>query len=670
MCSSRRKILSSLQLSGFICILNVGLFPSQVHAATLTELADESLDVILNQEVTSVSRKRQNLFTAPAAVYVITAEEMHRRGVQSLPEALSLAPGLLVAAIDGNKWAISSRGYSGIYSNKLLVQIDGRSIYTPTFSGVYWDQNDIPVQDIERIEVIRGSGASLWGSNAVNGIINVITKNSSDSQGGRFNATVGYHEQRHVSLSYGGKFDEDSSFRVNVKAGRKGENSRLDGLGDAHDQTEKENLSFRLDGTKDNNEWSLQGGYQNTEDQQMLSVLYQPAPAFFQSNYSDEVDSTAWFVNSSWKHYHDNGAETRFQFYIDNYERKEAYLAQDVTTYDLDYQLSLAPQGNHRILGGFGYRWVDAKYDNSYAVGLMPDDQDVSLYSLFLQDEITLIPDRLELTLGSKFEHNDFTGWEVQPNVRLSYTPSVGHFTWAAISKAVRTPSLAENNSAIQGGLTVPFRTWVLGNTEVESENVTSYELGYRFFGSNAYTLDAAVFYSEYDDYLSYEQIALDTFQMGNELSGHSHGLELSAVWQVSARWQLSANYSYLDVNMANEQGGMDPLSTDVLNGSYAKNMLKVYSAFDISPRWTFDAWVSFIDEMPVPSNYALFQNEGVDDYISTNMRLGWSPERDVELSLKALNIFDSQHIEYIGESFSKPTEIERSLTLSLQVAF
>lgn len=659
-------------ISTFSAVLAaVFINPSQLHAASFSELTSSSLEELMQQEVTSVSRKQENLYTAPAAVFVITAEDIRRRGFSSIPEALAMAPGVQVRAIDGNKWSIGVRGHSGIYSNKLLVQIDGRSIYTPTFSGVYWDQHQIPMLDIERIEVIRGSGATLWGANAVNGIINIITKHASDSQGANVVATLGNQDDGSVSIRYGDKVNESTFVRINAQRTEADSNSRYDGLSDANDSTTNRSLHFRLDSElSETDSIELSAGLNDNKTQQTISVLNLPPPSFFSINNQDQVDLTSFYLKGNWKHLHQNGAISDLQVVLDNYDRKELYLEQDLTTFDLDYQLTLPAIGNHNIILGMGYRQIDTDYQNSYAVSILPDNSDLDLYSFFAQDELIIIPERLSLTFGSKFEHHDFTGWEVQPNIRIAYTPSPGHFTWGAISKAARTPSIAERGSNIQGGLIFPATTWVLGNEETDSENVISYELGYRYFSSNLHTIDVAFFYNDYDDYLSFEQINPITFQMGNKLSGKSYGLELTSVWQPSASLQFAASYSYLDVEMEADNDSMDPLSVGVLNNSFAKNIVKLHSAWDINQQWSLDASIYYYDEIRIPSNYALFTNLSVDEVITTNARLSWRMNHDIELAIKANNIFDSKTLESVGESLSTPTEIDRSIVLSVNWDF
>ncbi|WP_415892189.1 TonB-dependent receptor plug domain-containing protein [Neptuniibacter sp. PT8_73] len=640
---------------------------SNLYAADLSDLSMTSLEDLLNQEVTSVSKKQENLYTAPAAVYVITAEDIHRRGVTSIPEALAMAPGLLVRAIDGNKWSIGARGFSGVYSNKLLVQIDGRSVYTPSFSGVYWDQHNIPMHEIERIEVIRGSGATLWGANAVNGIINIITKHSSDSQGGRVQASIGNQLDGHANVRFGGQINEGTHYRINAQSSSWDANSLFNSQDDSFDAGRSKSIDFRIDGEyQKDNSWEISGGYRDNKHDQRLSVLNLPPLTFFATDVEDQVDLQAYHLKANLHLLHDSGAQSQFQFFVDNYEREEIYLTQDLTTYDLDYQLTLPAWENHNLIMGIGYRTVDADYVNSYAVSMLPAKTDLDLFSAFIQDEYTFIPDKLSLTFGSKFENHEYTGWEVQPNVRLSYVPSPGHFTWASISRAVRTPSIAERGSNIQGGITVPITTWVQGNPEIDSEKVTSYEIGYRYFSSNVYTADLSFFYNDYDNYLSFEQINPITFQMGNKLSGKSYGMELSTVWQPAASWQISASYSYVDVDMTADADGMDPISESVLNEAFARNMLKLHSAWDINHAWSLDAWVYYIDEIPVPSNYALFQGISIDEVVNTNLRLAWRAEKDLELSLTARNVFDGQSAEAIGESFSTPTEIDRSVVFSV----
>lgn len=652
----------------------LGLFLSvntiNLQANTLKDLTSTSLEDLLRQEVTTVSKKQENLYTAPAAVYVITAEDIRRRGVKNIPEALAIAPGLQVRSIDGNKWSVGSRGFSGVYSNKLLVQIDGRSIYNPTFSGVYWEQHNIPIHEIKRIEVIRGSGATLWGANAVNGVINIITQNASDSQGQYIHVSGGNKDKGSINLRYGDSLNS-TSFRVNAQMAELDNNSSLLNNTHANDGAQNKSISFRLDSAEGElHAWGVSGGYHENQQDQTLSVLNIPPPLFSNTNVHDETDTTAYYLKGNYSVQHRSGSNSAFHWFVDNYERSEQYLNQNVTTYELDYQLTLPPLDNHNIILGAGYRKIDAEYDNTYAVSIDTEADDINLYSAYIQDEYTLIQDTLSITFGSKFEHHDFTGREIQPNLRISYTPSHGHFTWAAISKAVRTPSIAERGSLIQGGITQPITTWVQGNNDANSENVTSYEIGYRYFSSNVYTLDLSVFYTEYDNYLSFEQINPITFQMDNKLSGRSYGFELASVWQPTPNWQLIANYSYLDIEMQENSDSTDPLSRMVLNGSYAKNMIKLHSAWDISNRWSFDSWIYYIDKVTIPSNFALFQSLDVDETITTNVRLSWRARSDIELGLTLNNLFDSKTLESIGESLSLPTEIERSATLSVTWSF
>ncbi|MGB0204776.1 MAG: TonB-dependent receptor plug domain-containing protein, partial [Neptuniibacter sp.] len=414
----------------------------------------------------------------------------------------------------------------------------------------------------------------------------------------------------------------------------------------------------------------LSAGFNDNKTQQTISVLNLPPPSFFSLNNQDQLDLNSFYLKGNWKHLHQNGAQSDLQFVFDTYDREELYLEQDLKNYDLDYQLTLPAIGSHNLIFGMGYRRVDADYQNSYSVSILPDDNDIDLYSFFAQDELIILPEKLSLTFGSKFEHHDFTGWEIQPNLRIAYTPSPGHFTWGAISKAARTPSIAERGSNIQGGLTFPVTTWVLGNEETDSENVISYELGYRYFSSNLHSIDVAVFYNDYDDYLSFEQINPITFQMGNKLSGKSYGLELTSIWQPSASFKIAASYSYLDVEMEADNDSTDPLSVDVLNNSFAKHIVKLNSAWDINQQWSLDASIYYYDEIPIPSNYALFTNLSVDDVITTNARLSWRKNRNLELAIKANNIFDSKTLEAVGESFSTPTEIDRSIVLSVNWEF
>ncbi len=640
----------------------------QVFADEVDQLLDVSLQDLLDIEVTSVSRRSQNLMTAPAAVYVITQDDLRRRGIISIPDALRMVPGLYVAAIDGNKWVVSSRGFSGRYANKLLVQIDGRSVYTPTYSGVYWDMQDLLISDIDRIEVIRGPGATLWGANAVNGVINILTKSADETQGGSVELAVGNQLQDLASIRYGGELSEDTYGRFYLKNRRYHSNDLLAGGGDAEDDWESVSGGFRFDGqSSPQDRWTLQGDISQSDESGIVSVLWQPAPVFIQQGVEDDFTTKSWNILGRWEHEHDNQSSSTLQVYWDHNQRDEIYLKQEHDTLDIDFQ-NQSMLGEHTLIYGFGYRHIAGDYRNTYSVGIEPTDQKLELLSTFVQGEFVLLPDELNLTLGSKIEKNDFTGVEVQPSIRLMWSPVIGHSFWSSISRAVRTPSLIETEGQVVSR-NFPTSLVLQGNDDFSSEVLTAHELGYRYHGNAHLTLDTALFYNEYDDYLSFEPTSTTTLTTDNKNSGYSYGFEVSAVWQALPWWQLKSGYSALQINM-NNSDSLDASSHKNIEGASPENLVTLQSSMNLNDSWEFDTWLYYVDEIKTPSSSAGINGLSIDDYVSLNARLSWQAVPDLELSITGNNLLDEKNIESVGEFFSSPTEMKRSVYIQLHWQF
>ena len=436
-------------------LLSSILLANPVQASgSMDNYLDLPLEDLLSMEVTSVSKKKQRLTEAAAAVFVITQEDIRRSGVTSIPEALRLAPGLQVAKIDANKWAISSRGFNTQFVNKLLVLIDGRSVYTPSYSGVYWDAQDTLLEDIDRIEVIRGPGATLWGANAVNGVINIITKQAGDTQGGLMVASAGNEEKVIAGLRYGAELNKNTHGRLYLKFNER-DSSYAPGLDDeAGDDWKSLRGGFRIDSQpSDKDRWTVQGDVYEADENQTLNLWRDPsdpsnlnfAPFYLDANTADEIESSGWNLLTRWDHLLSNTSNITLQLYYDHTKRAENFLLQEQDTLDIDFQHQLEVFGNHDLVWGLGYRHIEDEFSNTYIVAFLPDSGSSDLFSAFLQDEIELLPDRLRLTLGSKFEQNDFTGFEVQPSARLIWLPTERSTLWGSVSRAVRTPSRLED---------------------------------------------------------------------------------------------------------------------------------------------------------------------------------------------------------------------------------
>lgn len=682
-----------------LTLLTASMINLPIYAAeSMDDYLDLPIEDLLSMEVTSVSKKKQRLTEAAAAIYVITQEDIRRSGVTSIPEALRMAPGLHVAKMDSNKWAISSRGFSSQFANKLLVLIDGRSVYTPSYSGVYWEIQDTMLEDIDRIEVIRGPGATLWGANAVNGVINIITKAATESQGGLLVAGAGNEEKAFASLRYGTELGADTHGRIYVKYNDRDSSYAPELDDEAGDDWQALRAGFRLDSTvTDSDRWTLQGDIYDTEQNQIVRQQYldpfDPAnnPPDFSSPYlefnlPDEFEASGWNLLGRWEHDLSEDSTTSLQIYYDHTEREELILGQTHDILDLDFQHQFSPLAGHDLVWGLGYRRIKDDFDNTFNVSVLPDSQTNSLTSAFVQDEIKLLDERVRLTLGTKYEHNDYTGSEVQPSARLLWLPQEGHSVWTSISRAMRTPSRVEDSGILVTGVLpalsptdLPKVITTNGSDSFDSEELTAIELGYRVQPSESVSLDLALFYNKYKNLNTFEITETITsinpldpfgpplvlpsrFEFANLRDATSRGGELSLDWRLDEWWRLQANYSYLQISADNHSDSNDSFSEAVVEEASPKHQLSIRSAMDLSNAWSLDLWVYYADELGSTS-YSLGSDAAeISEYISLNVRLAWRPSEQMELSLVGRDLLDNRHPEFNVENFITRTEVERSI--------
>ncbi|GLI38940.1 TonB-dependent receptor [Geobacter hydrogenophilus] len=633
-------------------------------------LSELGLEDLMNIQVTSVSKKQQKLSDAGAAIFVVTREDIRRSGATSIPEVLRMVPGIQVARLDANKWAVSARGFNDRFSDKLLVLMDGRTVFTPLFSGVYWDVQDAMLEDIDRIEVIRGPGAALWGANAFNGVINIITKHAQETQGGLLSAGAGTEERGFGGARYGGRVGDDTYYRLYTKYFNR------DGGVDAAGNEGKDDWSvlrggFRVDSDLTaQDSLTVQGDIYHGKEGETFTVPLVAPP--YSRTFNSDTDIAGGNLLSRWTRKLSDTADMALQLYYDRTERDMAILGEIRDTIDVDFQNRFRWGSRQEIMWGLGYRFSHESITNKIPISFTPDKRSDNLYSLFVRDDIALIEEKLRLVLSSRFEHNDFTGFEIQPNARLIWTPDYRQTVWAAVSRAVRTPSSAEENfrndiSVYPPGTvnqTLPVLFSGFGSRDFKSEDVIAYELGYRVAPAEHFSVDIATFYDNFS--------RLRTLEFGtpylevspsphlvlpgitsNKMHGESYGVEVAADWLALEWWRLHAAYSFLEMQMRLDPDSNSLFYLGFTQGTSPRHQGSLRSSMELGRSVELDVWVRYVDRLP---------EFDIDRYVTLDARLAWKPTRNLELSLVGRNLTDSHHPEFNSAIISTaPTEVERS---------
>lgn len=619
-------------------------------AQPAVDLTQMNLEDLLNVKVTSVSKREERLSRVAAAVFVIDREDIRRSGAANIPDLLRMAPGVDVEQVDGNAWAISIRGFNSRYSNKVLVLVDGRSVYSPSISGVFWEHLDMPLEDIDRIEIIRGPGATVWGANAVNGVISIITKSSKDTKGGLVTAGGGSQLHELGVAQYGGTVGQGGSYRAFAKAFESGNSAMSDG-GPANDRWSSAHAGFRTD-------WDLsprdslmaQGNIFSNEQNQTLRTSFIATP--FDRTFPQAVDAAGGDLLARWNHTLDGGSQTSLQTYLDTYRRSDLGVPESTRTFDIDFQDHVASAGRNDIVWGLGYRVYDSKLAPGYGIGFTPPSRTDSLFSTFLQDEIR-VADGVWLTLGAKLEHNPYTKFQVEPSARLVWTPTARQTFWASASKADRQP--ARSDTAIQTTLqSFPIAPGMIqvvtlsGNPAIKNEEARDYELGYRAELSNVLSLDAASFLTFYHHLETIEpqpvvvipgvttQIVVPMIY-DNRAHAVDYGGELSLNWKVNSRWRLSPGYSYLHATIRQDPSSQGRVSTGVTT-DFPQNMAQFRSQVNLSSRMEFDQALYYTARLPGGS---------VPGHARLDLRLARRFGESTEVSLVGQNLLRNRTMEY-----------------------
>ncbi len=603
-------------------------------------------------------RKNQKLMETPGALFVITQEDIRRSGFTNLAEALRMVPGMQVGRLDGNKWAISARGFNSRFAGKLLVMIDGRTVYSLLRTEVLWDVQDTLLEDVERIEVLRGPGAALWGANAVNGVVNIVTKATAETQGTLMSLHTGTGEERAVvSMRYGDKMSDKGHYRLYAKY------YNFDYMKNAM-------------GEDQDSRWhNFRSGFRSDWRLAKYDTLTVQGDIYDGSSRQENVNPrTGQLINSEGINVSGHNLLTRWyrelhegdmslQFYYDWNERHELGFDDSHGTFDLDFQHRRIFNPRFEFIWGLNYRYTQDELLGDENLFYEPEERADKLYSFFLHTDYALIPDKLRLLVGSKFSHNDYSGFEYQPSVRLLWNVNEQHQLWTSLSRAVRTPSRTDEdtNLIVSAGPNLKF--YIKGNDKFESEELLAHEIGWRYRPTNNFLFDAVAFFHKYDKLGPHGEIV--DFIPPNTLvqklinghQGHTFGAEFSVHWQASETWKLGINYHYFDMHLDFMPGKFGDANR--ANGATPHHQAGLHSYLDLSHHWTWDSSLYYVDNVP---------KNDIGKYFRLDTRLAWQPTNHWELALGARNLLDNQHPEF--QDFTGEAEGEVPRTFYVQVKY
>jgi iron complex outermembrane receptor protein len=653
-----------------ICIASTAAYAeyddtSQQSSNPLKTLTLEQLG---NIEVTTTSREPERVLNTPAAIYVITQEDIQRSGATTIPDVLRLAPGVEVAQIDSHSWSVGIRGFGGNLSRNVLVLIDGRTVYSTLFAGTYWEVQNVVMEDVDRIEVIRGPGGTIWGPNAVNGVINIITKSSKDTHGVMVSAGGGNQEQGFLNARYGGANSRDLNYRVYELGFNRGPEYHPDGIN--FDRWRAIQAGFRTDWVKDTRDnFTFQGDIYDEGAGTAQTVANYTMP-YSQNLYAMEPRSGGNILGR-WQRVYEEGRDFQLQIFYDRTNRYDPNFTDLRNTYDIDFLDRFRLPGRQQISWGFGARWSRG-YNPIVVPGLtfLPEHRTDRLLTAFLQDEIALIDKRLTFTFGTKFLETNFTGLQLQPTGRLLWTPTNRQSFWTAFTHAVRTPSDVEENfteleytgQTIDG---LPLFGRFNPNPNFRSEELNGYEAGYRLLLRKSLYFDIATFYNHYGDLLSLDitgapfvqaspgPVVILPAQLGNGLVGTTKGIEFAPEWRPLPFWRLRASYSYVQMDINKPANSLDAETPATIEGSSPKHQISLQSGIDFAKVFSFDLTYRYVDALPALT---------IPSYSTADARFDWQVHHQFKLSAVGRNLFQPHHFEYGGVDPGPNIAIRRSV--------
>ena len=651
-----------------VCLLFILALPAWPQGNT-SDLADESLEDLMNIKVVSVAKTDTTIARTASAIFIITEQDIRNSGATNIPDLLRIVPGVDVAQIDANTWAINARGLNAHFSSELFVMVDGRSVYTSTFGGVYWDVLDLPLENIARIEVIRGPGGSVWGENAVNGVINILTKKAGETAGNLVVGGAGDLLQGFGTLQHGGKLGQATQYRLYAKYFNQVGMSGLLGP-QGGDGWHVLRGGFRTDTTlSPKSTLTIQGNIYDGQEGSptaLLQSVTSPAP----QDAELRVPISGGFLESIWKHTYSARSDITLQAYFDRYQRNDE-LDENRNTLNIDFQQHFAWHDGHNLVWGLGYNFSASRSRGILTVSLSPPNLDTQIFSGFAQDEMRIVPDRLYLTIGAKLEHNYYTAFNIMPSARLAWTPTAHRMLWAAISKADRTPeeldtAVRYNLGGFPGANGIPILEAAIGNPHFQNEGLVAYEAGYRASIREKLTFDLACYYGDYRHQETVEPaptflestppplhlVVPVTFQ--NLMHGEAHGLEVAANWKVSHRWTLSPGYALEQIHMHLDPTSQDTSSIAAAQGNTPVQSAQLRSHLALANRISLNTNAYFVDRL----SYG-----GIPSYTRLDAGITSQWTERLSSSLFGQNLVQDRHLEFLDDSrITRSTLIKRSV--------
>lgn len=657
------KVIRAGGLVAILASVSLPAWPQQQGP----DLTGRSLEDLMNIEVTSVSKTGQPLSRTAAAVFVITQDDIAHSGAANIPDLLRMAPSMDVSQINGNTWAVSARGFNGRFSNELLVLLDGRPVYTQTFGGVFWDVLDLPLENIDRIEVIRGPGGSIWGSNAVNGVINIITKKASETHGGLVVAGGGNTNQGFGTTQYGGNAGQQTDYRVYAKYLNQDHLPNSAGQ-DGGDGWHMLKGGFRTDSTLNSKDTlTFQGQIYSAREG--TPTINFPSVASSPQNIELPANLTGGFVQGIWNHIASVHSDTSLQVSYDAYQRNDS-LREGRGTLNLDFQHHFSGWARQDIVWGLTYRYSASHSDGNLTASLIPADLATQLFGSFIQDEIAVVPDRLYLTVGTKLEHNYYTGFDFMPSARAAWTPNPHHTLWAAVSKADRTPSALDASirasiNGFPGPGGIPVSISLIGNPEVKNEGLIAYEVGYRTTVLKQLSIDLTAYYNDYADQETTEPSTpfmentpppphlVMPLIFENLMHGETHGIEVTVNWQPTRRWTLSPGYAFEEIHMHLAPGSQDTTSVSAAEGSSPDHSAQLRSHLVLPHGLSWDTSAYFLGRLTDPVE---------PSYTRLDTQLTWNFGEGASVSFVGQNLLKDLHEEFVDSTGSAgTTQVKRS---------